>query len=79
MNNEKNYISMKLGFMDVLGITFIVLRLCGVIAWNWVLVLAPIWVPLTFAVVAMVCKAIDERHYVDVVCDDDKTDEKTDE
>ena len=32
-----------LGFFDVLAIVFIVLKLCGVITWSWIWVLAPLW------------------------------------
>lgn len=31
-------------FLDVLLIVFIVLKLCGVIAWSWWWVLSPIWI-----------------------------------
>lgn len=31
------------GFLGMLGIVFIVLKLCGVINWSWIWVLAPIW------------------------------------
>lgn len=41
------------GFFGSLTIAFIVLRLCRVIAWPWIWVLAPIWIPL--AIVAIVC------------------------
>lgn len=41
------------GFLGSLTIAFIVLRLCRVIAWPWVWVLAPIWIPL--AVAAILC------------------------
>lgn len=30
-----------MGFLEVLTLTFIVLKLCGVIAWSWWLVLSP--------------------------------------
>lgn len=30
---------------SLLGIAFIVLKLCGVIAWSWWWVLAPFWIP----------------------------------
>ena len=30
-------------FIEALGLAFIVLRLCGVIDWNWIWVLAPLW------------------------------------
>lgn len=35
-----------LGFGPALAIAFIVLRLCGVIAWSWWWVLAPLWIPV---------------------------------
>lgn len=34
------------GFAGLLTIVFIVLKLCGVIDWSWVWVLAPIWISL---------------------------------
>lgn len=33
-----------IGFVGVLTIVFIVLKLCGVIKWSWWWVLAPIWI-----------------------------------
>ena len=36
-----------------LGVVFIVLRLCGVIDWPWVWVLAPIWVPICLWLLAV--------------------------
>lgn len=36
----------ELGFMDVLQIIFIVLKLCGVINWSWWAVFTPIWISL---------------------------------
>lgn len=35
-----------LGFLQVLTIIFIVLKLLGIITWSWMLVLAPFWVPI---------------------------------
>ena len=29
----------------LLGVVFLVLKLCKIIAWPWILVLAPFWVP----------------------------------
>lgn len=40
-----------IGFGGLLTIVFIVLKLCKVIAWSWVWVLAPLWIPLVLAVV----------------------------
>lgn len=43
-----------IGFCGLLAIVFIVLKLCGVIAWSWVWVLAPIWIPIAFSVIILV-------------------------
>ena len=34
---------MKVGFFGLLGIVFIILKLCAVIDWEWWVVLSPIW------------------------------------
>ena len=36
-------------FSAMLAIAFIVLRLCNVIDWAWVWVLAPLWIPLALS------------------------------
>ena len=41
MNNVQRNASV--GFFDLLAVTFIVLKLAGVIHWGWAWVLAPIW------------------------------------
>lgn len=51
-----------LGFPTVLTIVFIVLKLCGVIDWSWVWVLAPMWISfvlwiLIIAVIGFVLKS----------------------
>nr|DAP03728.1 MAG TPA: transmembrane protein [Caudoviricetes sp.] len=37
--------------LDLLGLCllFIILKLTGIITWNWILVLAPIWIPLVIS------------------------------
>lgn len=42
----------------VLGIVFIVLKLTGVIHWNWLWVLAPIWGPFLAAMVVILVVAL---------------------
>ena len=37
------------GFLGLLAILFIGLKLTGYIAWSWWWVLAPIWIPASFA------------------------------
>ncbi|HDR2377111.1 TPA: hypothetical protein QCH88_004358 [Enterobacter asburiae] len=48
---------MKIGFLGLLALIFITLKLCGVIAWSWWLVLLPLYfgvaVILFFFVVAI--------------------------
>lgn len=39
-----------IGFLGLLGIVFIVLKLCGVINWSWWLVTLPLWGGLVLAV-----------------------------
>lgn len=42
-NTERQTTSGGIGFFGVLGIVFIILKLCGVIDWAWWIVLSPIW------------------------------------
>ena len=42
-----------IGFCGLLTIVFIVLKLCGVIAWPWLWVLAPLWIPYACLLVTM--------------------------
>ena len=44
LNTQANGVAVgsSLGFVDLLQIVFIVLKLCGVIDWHWALVLLPI-------------------------------------
>lgn len=37
-------------FSTLLTIAFIVLKLCHVIEWSWIWVLAPIWIPLALVI-----------------------------
>lgn len=49
-NNSSNNSgkSAGIGFVGLLGLVFIVLKLCGVITWSWIWVLSPIWIPVVF-------------------------------
>lgn len=38
--------SRTFGTLDALLILFIALKLCDVVAWSWVWVMAPLWVPV---------------------------------
>lgn len=52
-------------FSGLLTITFIVLKLCNVINWSWVWVLAPLWITWSFAllflIIAVIIKVIADR------------------
>lgn len=50
---DKTTVRIGLNFAEVLGVVFIALRLCGVIDWPWVWVLAPIWVPICLWLLAV--------------------------
>ena len=43
-NMENKGTSGGMGLLSVLGIIFIVLKLCHVIEWSWIWVLAPFWI-----------------------------------
>ena len=64
MADNKNFFSV--GFLDLLGIVFIALKLSGKIDWSWWWVLCPIYIPLVIiaiifivAIVAIVAVLID--------------------
>ena len=42
MNNKQA--SSGIGFAGLLTIVFIILKLCGIIAWSWWWVLSPLWI-----------------------------------
>ena len=63
---DKTTVRIGLNFAEVLGVVFIALRLCGVIDWPWVWVLAPIWMPiglygLVFLIVVIWAKLKDRK------------------
>ena len=36
---------MKIGFFGILALIFITLKLTHVVAWSWVWVVSPLWIP----------------------------------
>jgi len=52
--SENNTSSGGTGFVGLLTIVFITLKLLGVIAWTWLWVLSPIWIPLGLAIMSLV-------------------------
>lgn len=50
---------MKIGFFGLLGLLFIGLKLGGIIAWSWLWVLSPLWLPIAvLGVIALVLTII---------------------
>lgn len=45
--------SSGIGFMGLLAIVFITLKLTNYIAWSWWWVLAPLWIPIAIALLFM--------------------------
>lgn len=50
MNNNSNG---GIGFVGLLTIVFIVLKLIGIIKWSWLWVLSPIWISVLFAILVI--------------------------
>ena len=52
MENENVKVNFSLGgFSTLLTIAFVVLKLCHVINWSWVWVLAPTWISIAVSLV----------------------------
>ena len=47
-----------IGFLGLLMIALIVLKLIGTIDWSWWLILSPIWVPIAICVIALIVVGI---------------------
>ena len=62
MDKRKTTTSAGVGFCEMLGIVFIVLKLVGVIDWSWWLVLLPIYAPIVLfllgAFIVVICVTI---------------------
>lgn len=41
----------NIGFIGILTLIFITLKLCNVIAWSWIWVLSPLWIGVIIIVV----------------------------
>lgn len=52
-NNNKTTVSGGIGFEGLLTIAFIILKLCGVIKWSWLWVLAPTWIPIALGIIVL--------------------------
>lgn len=58
MENKSSASGGGIGLCTVLFIVFLILKLTGVIAWPWVWVCAPLWIPLALVVAIMLITII---------------------
>ena len=56
--SEKNSSNSGIGFTGLLTVAFVVLKLCGVIAWSWWWVLSPIWITILLIIAIVVLAVI---------------------
>lgn len=62
-NNNNNSAAGGIGLSGLLGVAFIVLKLCKVINWPWLWVLSPFWISFAiFIVVTIIIAVIAVRH-----------------
>ena len=54
-NNNKG-----IGFVGLLSIVFITLKLLGVITWSWIWVLSPIWINIILVIITILVLIIYE-------------------
>lgn len=54
MREKQTTVSGGIGFIGLLTIAFIVLKLLGIITWSWVWVLSPIWIDAILVIVLLV-------------------------
>ena len=54
MQKDKEVKTVGLGFVDALTLLFITLKLTCQIDWNWIWVLSPIWISISFLAVLII-------------------------
>jgi hypothetical protein len=58
MGTNNNNSNGGIGFAGLLTVAFVVLKLCGVIAWSWWWVLSPIWIPILLIIAILTLAVI---------------------
>lgn len=58
MNDEKKISVTVGGLPTLLLVAFIVLKLCKVITWSWLWVLAPAWIPMACSILFLLGLAV---------------------
>ena len=59
MNKETGYGG--IGFIGLLTIVFIVLKLTGTIGWSWIWVLSPLWIDVVLVVITIAIMVLIRR------------------
>jgi energy-coupling factor transporter transmembrane protein EcfT len=59
-NNEKGG---GVGICGVVGIVFIILKLCGLIHWSWIWVLSPFWLPVALVIFLIIIAVL--KNWID--------------
>ena len=54
MSDKSSGASSGIGFVGLLTIVFIVLKLCKVISWSWLWVLSPLWIVAGITVLVLI-------------------------
>ena len=49
---------MEIGFLGLLQIVFIVLKVTGLITWSWWMVFIPLWIELSIILIVLIIHAI---------------------
>ena len=58
IKNEDKTNNIGIGFVELLQIVFIVLKLCKVINWKWIFVLMPLWLSTIIYLIVVVIALI---------------------
>ena len=58
MENKNTTVSGGVGVCGLLGVAFVVLKLCNVINWSWWWVTAPFWIPIAVGVLLILVASI---------------------
>lgn len=54
MSEKNNSKKGGIGFVGLLTILFIALKLLGKISWSWVWVLSPLWIPVAISIILII-------------------------
>lgn len=58
MSNNNGTGAKGIGVSGLLGVAFVILKLCHVIEWPWIWVTAPFWVPVAIILAILLVLAI---------------------